>query len=224
MRTATPKSSEPASADRAGPSRILVVDDHHAVRLGIQMLLDDEPGIRVVASAGSYEEALELSRGLSPDVAVVDYHLPGRDGLALTRELVTEPDQTRALIFSAYADERLELAALIAGADGVLGKNVLGIELCHRIEVLSRGARPRFSVTPAALAAVGEELEVRDRPILGMLAAGTEPAEIAAVLRIDQAELDARRSAMLERLRGPAARRAPAPPPRPGSRRPAPRR
>jgi DNA-binding NarL/FixJ family response regulator len=204
MRTATEESPEPVSIDRAGPSKILVVDDHQAVRLGIQMLLDDEPGIQVVASVGSYEEALEASRAaLVPDIGVVDYHLPGRDGLALTRELVTAPDPVRVLIFSAYADERLELAALIAGADAVLGKNILGLELCQRIATMARGGRPRFSVTPGALAAIGEELEVRDRPILGMLAAGTHPREIANVLGLDENELDVRRSSMLGRLKAP---------------------
>jgi DNA-binding NarL/FixJ family response regulator len=199
----TPREEEPRrmSVERAEAAAVLVVDDHQAVRLGIQMLLDDEPGIEVVASVGSYEGALEAAAKSVVDIAVVDYHLGGRDGLALTRKLVTMPRSPRVLVFSAYADERLELAALLAGADGLLGKNSLGIELCHRIRSLARGEAPRFSVSTRALAAVGEELELEDRPILGMLAAATEPAEIAAVLGLRPPELEARRSAMLERLR-----------------------
>ena len=203
MRTLTYDNAQPASVDRAEVTTVVVVDDHQAVRMGIQMLLDDEPGIRVVASAGSYDEGLEAAVRLAPDIAVVDYHLPQRDGLALTRKLVSVANPPRVLIFSAYADRRLELAALLAGADGVLGKNSLGLELCYRIEALARCEGPRFSIPTETLAAVGEELEIEDRPILGMLAAGTASEEIATVLGLSPSELESRRSAMLDRLRAP---------------------
>lgn len=89
MRTLTYDNAQPVSVDRAEVTTVVVVDDHQAVRMGIQMLLDDEPGIRVVASAGSYDEGLEAAVRLAPDIGVVDYHLPQRDGLALTRKLVS---------------------------------------------------------------------------------------------------------------------------------------
>ncbi|MGA9371381.1 MAG: response regulator transcription factor [Solirubrobacterales bacterium] len=203
MRTLTYDNAQPASVDRAEVTTVVVVDDHQAVRMGIQMLLDDEPGIRVVASAGSYDEGLEAAVRLAPDIGVVDYHLPQRDGLALTRKLASVANPPRVLIFSAYADQRLELAALLAGADAVLGKNSLGLELCYRIEALARGEGPRISIPTETLAAVGEELEIEDRPILGMLAAGTDPEEIATVLGLSPSELESRRSAMLDRLKAP---------------------
>lgn len=200
-----------SSLDGAGSTTVLVVDDHQAVRLGIQMLLEDEPGIEVVASVGSYHEGLEAAGRFVPDIAVVDYHLPDRDGLTLTRQLVTMQRPTRVLVFSAYADQRLELAALVAGADGVLGKNSLGLELCYRIEALARGDAGRFSVSTQALASVGEELEIKDRPILGMLAAGTHPEEIASVLGLSEEALDVRRSEMLKRLKAPPRLSGPGP-------------
>ena len=200
-----------SSLDGAGSTTVLVVDDHQAVRLGIQMLLEDEPGIEVVASAGSYDEGLEAAGRFLPDIAVVDYHLPDRDGLTLTRQLVTMPRPARILVFSAYADQRLELAALVAGADGVLGKNSLGLELCYRIEALARGDASRFSISTQALASVGEELEIKDRPILGMLAAGTHPEEIASVLGLSVKALDVRRSEMLKRLKAPPRLSGPGP-------------
>ncbi len=203
MRTLTDTHSQGASVGPAEATTVLVVDDHQAVRLGIQMLLDDEPGVEVVGSAGSYDEALESAARLLPDIAIVDYHLSGRDGLSLTRSLVTMKSSPRVLVFSAYADERLGLAALVAGADAILGKNTLGLELCYLIDRLARGEKFRFSISTQVLASVGEELEVEDRPILGMLAAGTDPGEIAAVLDLSPEQLYARRSAMLEHLRAP---------------------
>jgi two-component system, NarL family, response regulator DevR len=202
MMTLTRTHPQAASVDSAEVTTVLVVDDHQAVRLGIQMLLDDEPGIEVVASASSYDEGLVEAERLLPDIAVVDYHLPDRDGLALTRALVTAASPPRVLVFSAYADERLGLAALVAGADAILGKNTLGLELCYLIEALARGERRRFPISTRVLASVGEELEVEDRPILGMLAAGTDPGEIAAVLGLTDDELSARRSAILKRVKG----------------------
>jgi DNA-binding NarL/FixJ family response regulator len=203
MRTLTKSHPQAASVDPAEVTTVLVVDDHQAVRLGIQMLLDDEPGIEVVASAGSYDEGLEKAKRSLPDIAVVDYHLPDRDGLALTRALVTTPSPLRVLVFSAYADERLGLAALVAGADAILGKNTLGLELCYLIDALARGEGCRIQISTRVLASVGEELEVEDRPILGMLAAGTDSAEVAAVLGLTDDQLSARRSAMLQRLKAP---------------------
>ena len=204
MRTLTHETAQAGvSIDRAEVTTVLVVDDHQAVRLGIQMLLDDEPGIEVVASTGSFGEGLEAAARLVPDIAVVDFHLPERDGLTLTHKLVTMPNPPRVLIFSAYADERLELAALLAGAAGVLGKGSLGLELCQRIEALARGGGHRFSISVRVLGAVGEELEIEDRPVLGMLAAGTHPDEITEVLGLSRNELEIRRSAMLQRLKAP---------------------
>lgn len=186
-----------------GRITVVVVDDHEAVRLGIQMLLDDEPGIKVLASASSYRDGLEAVARTAPDIAVVDFHLPGRDGLALTRRLVAMPSPPRVLIFSAYADERLELAALLAGADDVLGKNSLGLDLCYRIEALSRGKTRPISISARTLATLGDELAIDDRLILGMLAAGSDPEEIATVLHLSEAELDIRRSEMLQRIKAP---------------------
>jgi DNA-binding NarL/FixJ family response regulator len=144
-----------------------------------------------------------------PEVAIVDFHLPDRDGLTLTRQLKASANAPRVLVYSAYADQRLELAALVAGADGILDKAVLGAELCDRVSALARGPAGSFSVPAATLAAASHQIDIDDRPILGLLAAGTPPAEIASVLAVSEEWLDARRWAMLERLRaGPRIRRS----------------
>jgi DNA-binding NarL/FixJ family response regulator len=181
---------------------VLVVDDHQAVRLGLEALLGEEQGVGGVRTAASASEALAAAEADRPDLAVVDFHLPDRDGLTLTRELGAIAKPPRVLVYSAYADQRLELAALVAGADGVLGKHALGIELCERIHSLARGAPSEFTISGPTLAAASYELEIDDRPILGMLVNGTPADEIAQVLGISRQWLDARRWAMLRKLKG----------------------
>ena len=160
------------------------------------------PGSGSSPQPGPTTKGLRRPCACAPDIGVVDYHLPDRDGLALTRKLGDVANPPRVLVFSAYVDQRLELAALLAGADAVLGKNSLGLELCYRIEALARGEGPDLD-PDETLAAIGEELEIEDRPILGMLAAGTDPEEIATVLGLSPSELESRRSAMLDRLKAP---------------------
>jgi two-component system, NarL family, response regulator DevR len=200
-----------AARDRMGMSNyaVLVVDDHQAVRMGVKALLEDEPEVAAVETAATSEGALAVAERMSPDVAVVDFHLPDRDGLTLTRQLKTSPEPPRVLIYSAYADQRLELAALVAGADGILSKAVLGTELCDRVNALAHSPSGCLSVSAATLAAASHQIDIDDRPILGLLAAGTPPDEIATVLAVSEEWLEARRWAMLKCLRaGPRTRRA----------------
>lgn len=208
-RAATPFSASASVAlpsrwvDSGRPATVLVVDDHPAVRKGLQALLEEERGIGTVLSVASYSEALTAARSASPDIGVVDFHLANRDGLTLARRLKAMPDPPRVLVFSAYADQRLELAALVSGADGVLSKHALGVELCDRIKALARGQGRQFMISGDTLATACRELDPQDRPILGMLAHGTPLPEIATVLGMKEPWLDVRLWAILERLKAP---------------------
>jgi DNA-binding NarL/FixJ family response regulator len=187
--------------------RVLVVDDHAAVRSGLTALLADEPDLRPVATASCAREALEYAERLTPHVAIVDFQLGDRDGLTLCRQLKELPTPTRVVLYSAYADGPLALAAVIAGADGVVHKAALAEHLCHAIRTVARGGAAVPAISPASHAMVAECLEADDLPILGMLVAGTEPAEIADVLGVPLDWLVARRWAMVERLRRASSRR-----------------
>ncbi|HYZ81729.1 MAG TPA: response regulator transcription factor [Solirubrobacteraceae bacterium] len=187
--------------------RVLVVDDHAAVRSGLTALLGDEPDLRPVGAASGAREALELAQRLAPDVAVVDFQLGDRDGLTLCRQLKELPTPTRVLLYSAYADGPLALAAVIAGADGVVHKSALADDLCRAIRLVAAGGAAVPAISPASQAMVAECLEADDLPILGMLVAGTEPADIAEVLGVQPDWLAARRWAMVERLRRVSSRR-----------------
>jgi DNA-binding NarL/FixJ family response regulator len=182
-------------------ARVLVVDDHSAVRSGIEALLAGEPGLEPVATACGAEEALVLARQQRPDVAIVDFQLGDRDGLSLCRQLKELPDPARVVVYSAYADGPMAVAGVIAGADGVVHKSALASELCDTVREVAAGRTAIPPAAPGAQAIVAAKLDPEDLPILAMLLDGTDADEIARVLGMRPSWLAARRWAMLERLR-----------------------
>jgi two-component system, NarL family, response regulator DevR len=127
------------SLDR--PVRVLIVDDHSAVRAGVAGVLAAEADLDPVAVVATPRDAAAEARRLSPEVAIVDYHLPGRDGLSLTIELKRLPHPPAVLIYSAFADARLAVGAIVAGADGIVKKSSTGQELCAAVRSAARGLR-----------------------------------------------------------------------------------
>src|SRR6185312_2242699 len=107
------------------PKRLLVVDDHSAVRAGLRQLLEDQADFEVVAAVASAEEALSVAEAEPVDVAVVDYQLGGRNGLWTTRKLKRLAQPPAVLIYSAYTDGVLTAAAVVAEADGIVSKGGL---------------------------------------------------------------------------------------------------
>jgi DNA-binding NarL/FixJ family response regulator len=188
-------------------ARVLVVDDHSAVRSGVEALLAGEPDLEPVGTAGGAEEALALARETRPDVAIVDFQLGDRDGLSLCRQLKELPEPARVVLYSAYADGPLALAGVIAGADGVVHKAALASELCDTVRAVAAGRTAIPPAAPGAQAVVAARLDPDDLPILAMLLDGTDPDEIARVLGMRPGWLAARRWAMLERLRRMPSRR-----------------
>jgi DNA-binding NarL/FixJ family response regulator len=183
------------------PIRVLIVDDHPAVRLGVRALIEDQPDMRVIAEARSVSEALSALED-PIDVALVDYHLrEGRDGLALVSHMRDRRAATRTLVYSAFADGALAAMAVIAGADGVLGKHELGDELCNAIRRVARG-RPHLPEIPPSISDVlRTRLDPVEQAIFGMLLHGVAPATIAERLSLTSQQLASTRAAMLRSLR-----------------------
>jgi DNA-binding NarL/FixJ family response regulator len=102
--------------------RVVVVDDHPAVRLTLRMALLAAPDIEVVGEAADGEEALQVCRDRHPDVVLMDLRLPGRDGIATIRALQDQEPVPRVLVLTAFYDERLIPEALAAGACGYVLK------------------------------------------------------------------------------------------------------
>ncbi len=189
------------------PTAVMVVDDHPAVREGLCSMLEIEPDLENVALAGCARDALEAARHYRPAVAVVDYHLPDEDGLALCLRLKAGPNPPAVLVYSAFADEQLTLLAAIAGADGLMSKTADPDELVAAVRAVARDERLELRGSTQVMQAMASRLDSEDLPILGMLMHRTPPAEIAETLNISEQWLTARRWAMLECLRGGPSRR-----------------
>jgi len=182
--------------------RVLVVDDHPAVRLGLMQLLDDQPDFDVVDAASSAEEARSLAEREPIDVAVVDYQLGSRSGLWLTRMLKRLEPAPSVVMYSAFSDGPLAAACVVAGADGLVSKGGTGAELCHAIRAVARGQSRLPLVPPTLAGAMRRRLGSEEQAIFGMLLAGIDPGEIAVTVGMSAQSLDARRWAMLHKLEG----------------------
>jgi DNA-binding NarL/FixJ family response regulator len=184
---------------------VAIVDDHPAVRLGLQAALRSEPGLEPVGSAATANETEVLLYRTRPDVVLLDYHLPGTDGLALCRRIKSDVPAPAVVIYSAFADPTMTVPAIVAGADAIVHKGGHTRELFDAIRQTARGIKPLPPVSEPLLVAAGQALDPQDLPLLGMLVNRTRPAEIAATMRIDRAELDRRIAGMLRRLGVPVA-------------------
>ena len=193
--------------DAAATVRVIVVDDHTAVREGVRAMLGGEPDLEPVAVAGTAADAVELAADERPDVILLDYHLPDDDGLSLCLYLKSREPAPAVLVYSAFADEHLVPLAVVAGADAVVAKSTHPDELCDTVRAVARGTACTPPMTQAAMEAAGARLDADDLPIFGMLAHRTPADEIAATLRMVPAALTARRWAMLEQLREATGRR-----------------
>lgn len=185
--------------------RVLVVDDHAAVREGLRAMLAQEPDVVVAGTAASGTEAHAMwpeLEGSPVDVVLVDQYLPDEDGLSLCLWLTTKSPAPAVVITAATADEALALPAAVAGASAVWAKTGDPAGLPDVLRAAAAGERTLPHVSPSVGAVQAARLAADDLPILGMLRNAVSPADIATTLGMDGSALCARRWAMLEALSG----------------------
>lgn len=190
-------------------ARVLVVDDHPAVRQGLEAMLDSEAGLEAVATAGDAHEGFQLAELVEPDVVLLDYHLPDEDGLWLCLRLKAAASPPRVVMYSAFADETLVLLAAICGIDGLVSKSALASELCDTLRSVHRGEVLLPTPSPATMDSAASRVDPEDLPIVGMLIHGTPPGEIAETLGVDESALADRRQAIMQRVRDRPSHRSP---------------
>jgi len=119
--------------------RLMLVDDHEVVRLGLKSLIQRFPKIDVVAEAGSEPEAVEEAIKHRPDVILMDIRLNGGSGIEATRQIMAQLDDTKVIMLTSYADQELLFAAIRAGAAGYVLKQVGTNDLVRTIEAVAAG-------------------------------------------------------------------------------------
>lgn len=178
--------------------RVLIADDHPAVRVGLERLVKGEPGLIHAGSAGTAGDAMDAAGRLEPDCAVVDYQLPG-GGLDLCWRLKSAERAPGVVVYSAFAGDGLAVVALLAGADRLLDKGAPADAIFESIRLVAKGDR---SIQPPreALVRGSQALEAEDLPIFGMLVEGTPRREIAETLKLDRLDLDDRVKRVIGRV------------------------
>jgi DNA-binding NarL/FixJ family response regulator len=177
-------------------TRLMIVDDHEVVRMGLRAALDVEPDFTVVAEAANGKEAIEKARAQRPDIVLMDVRMDGMDGIEACREVRSELPETRVLMLTSFAEEETVVAALLAGASGYVLKNVARSRLLEALRSVARGeslldskvTRGVVEKLVAAHSAQGEddELTAREREVLVLISEGATNKEIAAKLVVSE--------------------------------------
>ena len=178
-------------------TRLMIVDDHEFLRMGLKAALEVEPDFTVVAEASNGREAIEKAKAHQPDIVLMDVRMEGVDGIEACREVRSALPGTKVLMLTSFAEEETVVAALLAGASGYVLKNVARARLLEALRSVARGESLLDSkVTKTVLdRLVGmhekasepdDDLTAREREVLVLIAEGATNKEIAAKLVVSE--------------------------------------
>ena len=192
--------------------RILLADDHAVIRSGLRLVLEREPGFRVVAEAADGKDAIRLAMELTPDVAVLDVAMPNLNGIEAARQ-ITAAERTNVVMLSMHSDEGYVLRALNVGARGYLLKESPEEDLIAAVKAVHAGKAyfsPAISrvlvddyvrqMRKRGLEDSYELLTAREREILQLLAEGKSNKDVAVRLGLSTYTVETHRGNLMEKL------------------------
>ena len=192
--------------------RVLLVDDHQIVRLGLRTLIDDQDNMEVVGEADNTQQALRLVAQLRPNVVLMDIRLPGESGIEVTQKITTQYPECRVIMLTSYGDDDLILRAVRAGASGYVLKQVGNEMLLNAITAAGKGEAALDPATTARLLAhvraaerradddAFRDISERELEVLAQVARGKTNADIGKLLHLSEKTVRNYVSSVLEKL------------------------
>jgi DNA-binding NarL/FixJ family response regulator len=186
--------------------RVLIVDDHAIVRTGLYRLLTTTDDIEPVGEATNGDQAIAMAAELHPDVVLMDLSMPDMDGIAATRRILEESPKTHVLVLTSFSDRDRILAAVDAGAEGILLKECSTEEILDGIRQLVGGGSPLDPKVARELLTSRREppeeikLSPREQEVLRMLGAGLSNRAIARRLGISERTVKAHLTSVFQSL------------------------
>jgi DNA-binding NarL/FixJ family response regulator len=180
---------------------VLVVDDHPALRAGLEQLLDQEPGYRLLGAVSSEAELASALQRYRPDVVVMDYALTRGDGLSACFRLKQRPDPPGVVFYSAYVDDIFAVPATLAQADAIVSKSDPVEVLLAAIDAVAAGDTQMPAPDPELIEAASSRLDAEDLPIVGMLFASVQVGHIATTLGVEPREVRSRALRIIGEIR-----------------------
>jgi DNA-binding NarL/FixJ family response regulator len=184
------------------PIRILVVDDHQLIRVGIATLLVPESDMKLVGEASNGREAIAKYRECRPDVTLMDLQMPEMSGFDAIVAIRDEFPEARIIVLTTYVGDVQAQRAMKTGAQGYVLKNLLHKELLETIRTVYRGRKAMAAEVAADVAqhTGGELLTPKEIDVLRLIAAGNANKEIAAQLSITEETVKSRVKNILDKL------------------------
>jgi DNA-binding NarL/FixJ family response regulator len=166
---------------------VLLADDHPLVRRGFRRILEDDSGVVVVGEASDGDEAVRLAKSVRPQVVLIDYAMPGMNGVAATRAILRDAPDTKVVVLSMHSEDTLVRHALEAGARGYVLKSAIDLDLAAVVRRAAAGEvvlDPRLAPSDALRGDRQSVLTPRELQVLQLICDGKSNREIAAALEL----------------------------------------